>query len=174
MGQGGAVALFVAEGEDGVAGGNAEEEAGHKASEEEPGDDADGYTGECEFDAVRKDQTEDLRRSGAEGHADTDFAGLQSDEIGHDGINANEREKKAESGEDPEKNRLRARRRVDLCNALLQGGDSGDGLILVDRPDAILQRGDQSKRIGVGIRANNQVRAEDTFGLEKRSVDLWL
>jgi hypothetical protein len=147
-----------------------EEDAGREARQHEAAEGADDDAGESELDAVSKDSTEDLRRSCAEGHANADFAGLQADEVGHDAINADERESKAESGEDAEEKSLRARRGVDCGDALVERGDRCNGLIFLDGPDAVLESGDQSS--GIGFRSDHEIDANHARGLIEGRVDL--
>src|SRR5271163_4007843 len=87
---------------------------------------------------------------GAKGHTNADLPRLLRDQVRHDTVDAYKREGQSQAAENSEKKTLRLRRGADYRDARVESGNVRDGLILVHRPNACLQRRNYGHGIPIG------------------------
>ena len=84
----------------------------------------------------------------AKSHADADLAGLLRDKVGHYAVYSDQREDKPEPAEDAEQHALRFWCGVVFGHLLVEVLIDGNGPILVEGPNSVLNRGSDWQGIG--------------------------
>ncbi len=136
----------------GVGGGDAEQEAGHDASEGERADYAGGDADGGQLHALTDDERDDVGGLRAEGDAHADVVGAAGDQIRDDAEDSDGGEEQGEGGEGAEHGGREALAGERIVEAVLHGADVVDGDVTVDGMDFADDGGDERGGIRRGAR----------------------